>query len=95
VLSTLPDFQGGLLATAKTKRDGRKRASTDPDDFTRVGCVGGFALWSGTSFSAPVMAGRLACALLGGLPDHGQGLPATEAVERGWKAVAGLTPITP
>ena len=31
----------------------RRRAATDPDDFT-----GGFASWSGTSFAAPVLAGR-------------------------------------
>ena len=31
----------------------------DPDDFT-----GGFALWSGTSFAAPYVAGRLAQSLV-------------------------------
>ena len=37
----------------------RPRLSLDPDDYR-----GGFGLWSGTSFAAPLLAGHLARALL-------------------------------
>jgi hypothetical protein len=35
------------------------RCTVDPDDYT-----GGFGVWSGTSFSAPVFAAELAAALI-------------------------------
>ncbi|GMA22743.1 hypothetical protein GCM10025864_05020 [Luteimicrobium album] len=57
-LSTMPTtFDGPEVPTVRTA-DGM-RESIDPDDFR-----GGFALWSGTSFAAPVLAGQLADALL-------------------------------
>jgi hypothetical protein len=43
------------------------RETIDPDDFS-----GGFAVWSGTSFAAPVAAGELACALVGKLEVSGK-----------------------
>ena len=58
VMSTLPPFQGGLLPVARLLLDGRTRESIDPDDYT-----GHFAVWSGTSFAAPLFAGRLAATL--------------------------------
>ena len=67
----------------------RRRESIDPDDYT-----GRFALWSGTSFSAPLFAGRLADSL-GTIPldqaDDGR----AAAVARSWAAVEALTDITP
>ena len=45
----------------------RQRSAIDPDDFR-----GGFAVWSGTSFSAPLFAGKVAEAL------HRDGVPARE-----------------
>jgi serine protease len=44
----------------------RMRETIDPDDFS-----GGFGLWSGTSFAAPIAAGELAAALVGKLEVDG------------------------
>ena len=61
MVSTLPiTFNASLQPTARTQYpDGTVRESIDPDDFT-----GGFGSWSGTSFAAPIVAGRLAQDLL-------------------------------
>jgi len=62
VLSTLPvDFEGGVQAGTRDDRRGRRRETLDLDDFR-----GGFGVWSGTSFAAPVVAGRIAEQLLAG-----------------------------
>jgi len=97
LMSTMPPFQGGLQPTAKTWVDGRLRESVDPDDFRsgrrRDGEQrGGFGVWSGTSFAAPLMAGALAAAMSKSLmnrknPPQG----AAAAVRRGWRAVERLT----
>ena len=63
LMSTMPPFEGGLEPIARTRVDDRVRESIDPDDFRSGvdadgGRRGGFGLWSGTSFSAPVVAGR-------------------------------------
>lgn len=57
LVSTMPTtFRGGRQPTvAYDAPDGTRRATLDPDDFGS-----GFGVWSGTSFAAPVMAGRLA-----------------------------------
>jgi serine protease len=67
VVSTLPvTFSGGLspvVGVADPQRDASgtpfARADLDPD-----GYGGGFGLWSGTSFSAPIVAGMIATTLL-------------------------------
>ena len=64
VLSTVPKFQGGLQPVARAVAFDRVRENIDPDDFR-----GGFGVWSGTSFAAPLMAGRLAAHLGGHLTD--------------------------
>jgi subtilisin family serine protease len=67
VLSTFPvTFKGGLEPTARTVVRYRMRETIDPDDFS-----GGFGLWSGTSFAAPIAAGELAGALVGKLEVDG------------------------
>lgn len=58
VLSTMPITYDGPTVPETRRVDGEQE-SLDTDDFT-----GGFALWSGTSFAAPVLAGDLAGALL-------------------------------
>ncbi len=60
VLSTMPVSYDGPAVPQTRRADGEQEA-LDADDFT-----GGFALWSGTSFAAPVLAGELAAALLQG-----------------------------
>jgi subtilisin family serine protease len=62
------------------------RETIDPDDFS-----GGFGTWSGTSFSAPVLAGEIAQQLLDG--EHGpfDAVDPTSMVERGWACVTAHT----
>ena len=69
IMSTMPPrFQGGLEPMARTRsEDGRLREALDPDDYSQ-----GFGLWSGTSFSAPVAAGAVACALVGQIEPEDQ-----------------------
>lgn len=80
VHSTMPATADGALLP-QTLGDGG-RESVDPDDFT-----GGFATWSGTSFAAPVLAGELAGALLGGRVSGSSG----ERVAAAWSAVQEIT----
>jgi hypothetical protein len=99
LMSTMPPLQGGLQPTAKTWVEGRLRESVDPDDFRsgrkRDGTQrGGFGLWSGTSFAAPLMAGSLAAWMSRGLMNRSNiAEGAGAAVRRGWEAVEHLTDI--
>ncbi|MFD7024130.1 S8 family serine peptidase [Promicromonospora sukumoe] len=81
VLSAMPTTFDGS-AEGRRSADGL-RHTVDPDDFTH-----GFGTWSGTSFSAPRLAGQLAAAILS-LRSEGRS-PATDAagrVSEAWHAV--------
>lgn len=94
VVSTFPvTFNGGARASAEIMDEyaQRLRRTIDPDGYS-----GGFGTWSGTSFAAPVLAGRLAQALID-LPADDPSVPNLDdtaqaaAVARGWAAVAART----
>lgn len=84
VLSTMPTTFDGS-AEGNRSADGLRRA-VDPDDFTH-----GFGTWSGTSFSAPYLAGQLALQIFASRV-AGQS-PATDApgrVSDAWHAVTQI-----
>jgi subtilisin family serine protease len=87
VMSTMPRFEGGLQPMARTTAYGRVREAIDPDDYR-----GGFGVWSGTSFAAPILAGRLAAALVGRLVG---GDEPSVAVPRAWRVVEKVARIAP
>jgi serine protease len=97
VMSTMPPFDGGLEAIGRLTIGGRVRESIDPDDYqsgTRGRrAEGGFGLWSGTSFAAPVIAGRIAAAIGSEvMKSTGPGVDRRgEAVTRAWEAVQNVT----
>ena len=91
VMSTLPpDFEGGLLPTARTEAYQRVRESIDPDDYSS-----GFAVWSGTSFAAPLFAGKLAADLARRLMKSRGADSAASAKRRAWGALVELARIDP
>lgn len=61
LVSAFPTRMAGAWQPDVSLRDtaGRQRATIDPDQFS-----GGFGLWSGTSFAAPVLAGDYLCELI-------------------------------
>jgi serine protease len=81
----MPSFEGGLQPVARLKAFGRVREAIDPDDFR-----GGFAVWSGTSFSAPILAGDIADSLVDRL-----GGTDPDVVSVAWSAVSECTDLTP
>ncbi|WP_341359357.1 S8/S53 family peptidase [Georgenia sp. M64] len=94
LVSTMPvTFQGGRQPRVSyAGPGGHRRATLDPDDFGS-----GFAVWSGTSFAAPVMAGLLAARLLDGTSTGAAGEDATGeegASGAGATDEAGSTPVS-
>ena len=62
LVSTVPVvFDGGVQAGTRDDKNGRRRETLDVDDFR-----GGYGVWSGTSFAAPVVAGRIAARIAEG-----------------------------
>jgi subtilisin family serine protease len=79
LVSTLPTtFDGSEEAlNVLVGERGETRAALDPDDFTA-----GFAVWSGTSFAAPVFAGQLADRLLDEMSGSAPATTPAEVVAR-------------
>jgi len=65
---------------------GEWRSALDPDDYSA-----GFAVWSGTSFAAPVLAGQIAAQLLVLYAAGDRAVDVDAAVDRGWTAIAAAT----
>ena len=65
---------------------GQWRSALDPDDYSA-----GVAVWSGTSFAAPVLAGQIAAQLLSLYAAGDRAVDVDAAVDRGWTAIAAAT----
>jgi len=96
VVSTFPaDANGSEQPSVDTFVPGDgERSTIDPDDFTRRtsgGGTGGFGTWSGTSFSAPILAGELAQALIAG--KRLDELSREKSLDRAWAAVSDVVGI--
>jgi subtilisin family serine protease len=86
LVSTFPITMDGSMEASErvvVAGDG-VRSTIDPDNFSS-----GFGIWSGTSFSAPILAGQLAASMLADGP-----MPADHigCVERAWSAVSAQVP---
>lgn len=96
MVSTMPEtFDGGFQPEGKTTALGRVRASLDPDSYRA-----GFAVWSGTSFAAPVVGAEIAQALLqasesGAYPLLDEESDPSALVARAWNALEQSTSLAP
>lgn len=81
IVSTVPTADAGLQpSTVAGLDDGLRRTTLDPDNY-----AGGFAIWSGTSFAAPVLAAELAARLAEA--DDLEDVSAQAMRARGWDAL--------
>lgn len=85
VLSTTPPTNAGAQPTSRTKAYGLARETIDLDDSTS-----GFAIWSGTSFAAPYVAGAVVSRLEPLLPAP-DAPSAVADIESVWRVVSALT----
>lgn len=86
LISTMPRLDASRSPSAALRLGSQQRETIDPDAFDS-----GFGLWSGTSFSAPILAGEIAEWL------HRRTLPADSvdpaaALDRGWAALEHFVP---
>jgi subtilisin family serine protease len=88
VVSTMPTtFRGGMQPSVRIRIGHFTRQTLDMDDYRN-----GFGVWSGTSFSAPVLAGELVAKMI---EDGNLDKPARQdAVDRGWAAVEAVTGVS-
>jgi len=87
LVSTLPTtLDGSMEATNKMVDErGEERSGIDPDGFQS-----GFAVWSGTSFAAPIFAGQLAAKLRDRFAAGDTGTDPEEATARVDEALARM-----
>ncbi len=79
LVSTMPVRCGGdRQMMASLDHEGHHRGTIDPDGFS-----GGFGVWSGTSFAAPLLAGELAAHLVGVDRSNELGI----ILDAGWEAL--------
>jgi subtilisin family serine protease len=79
LVSTFPTtYDASQSASNQVVINGEVRRSLDPDNY-----LAGFAIWSGTSFAAPVFAGQVAAALQREFEGGDTGTDAAGAVARG------------
>jgi hypothetical protein len=80
-------MNGSVQAAASVTETHRgRRATIDPDDYR-----GGFAVWSGTSFASPVLAGELLMQICASKDKDI--LDRDTGVARGWAAVAATAKV--
>jgi subtilisin family serine protease len=89
LISTFPTAVDGPAQPDYRLEDGELREGPDQDDF-----AAGFAVWSGTSFAAPVFAGKLAASMVAGTCGDLDTLDATTSVQRAWSAIEQHTWLT-
>jgi len=90
LVSTYPaSFDASGSPAIELVYDGSRRASIDPDDFSA-----GFAVWSGTSFAAPIFAGQLAAKLLEAHLRGDTGTAPSAAVARTRQALATMPKVS-
>ncbi len=89
VVSTMPGtYAQSLRPPPRETAFGRVRGGLDPDDYRA-----GFAVWSGTSFAAPVLAGQMSSRIQRQLATEADLYDAPSAVRRAWEAVEACTEI--
>ena len=88
VVSTYPYFDASGQAAFRFHTADGWRATVDPDSFRS-----GFAGWSGSSFAAPVLAGRLAQSIVGGDCGPAEPIQAASMLDRGWAAVTACAKV--
>jgi subtilisin family serine protease len=90
VASTFPMVDAGWGASGTVDPTGPPRRDLDGDNF-----MSGFALWSGTSMAAPVIAARIAQAMLDQLRPRFDDTSDAVAVERAWNAIQSTKGVSP
>ncbi|MBB6039225.1 S8 family peptidase [Phytomonospora endophytica] len=86
MVSTFPVIEGSMNPDSQNRARRRLRESFDPDDFSS-----GYAMWSGTSFAAPVIAAKLAAALT--TEDVMAGVSVTDARSSAYRLQAAVKAI--
>jgi subtilisin family serine protease len=89
LVSTFPKFDAAAQAAYAFSGAYGHRSTLDPDNF-----AAGFGVWSGTSFAAPVLAGKIAASLADGSCGSTDDVDRTTMLDRGWKVVVAHKLVT-